>query len=174
MMKRPLSLLLLAVALTAVQGSGPAFAQESELDRIFQDHSLQSLIDEALQLNIVVKVLPPDQTPVWNSVSKNVTIPGRSVAVRLVGQHIRIDAVFTPYQEADGNLILVAQGQVWFSAATETKYFTTFQSVPVSLGEKVLFFPLGLSEQLEMKKTFTLQIEVQIYPYKDLLNTAAE
>jgi hypothetical protein len=165
-MSRPKSGVLFLLLLLA---AGRARAQDDELERIFQDPSLQSLIDRALQLNITAKVLPPDESPVWNSMSQKVTLPGRSVAVRLVGENLRIDAVFTPYEEEDGTLVLVAQGQVWYSEAAETRYLTTFQSVPVGLGEKVLFFPLGLSEPLSKKTTFTMQIEVEIYPYKRLL-----
>ena len=163
---RSVRLFLLLLVLAAFL----AEAQEDELDKIFQDQNLQCLIDRALQLNITAKVLPPDESPVWNTASSKVTLPGRSVAVRLVGENMRIDAVFTPYQQEDGELLLVAQGQIWFSEASETKYLSTFQSIPVSLGEKVLFFPLGFSEQFGKGSTFTLQIEVQIYPYRELLN----
>jgi hypothetical protein len=148
----------------------PLAAQDSDLERLFQNEDLETLIDKALQLQITAKVLPPDEQPVWNSQSKKVTIPGRSVAVRLVGDNIRIDVVFTPYQEEDGNLLLVAQGQVWFSEApnAKTTYLTTIQSIPVSWGEKVLFFPLGFSKELAGTSTFNIQLEVEIYPYKDL------
>ena len=149
-----------------------AGAQDNDLERFFEDEDLDSLIDEALQLQITAKVLPPDEQPVWNSQSKKLTIPGRSVAVRLVGDNIRVDVVFTPYQEENGNLLLVAQGQVWFSEAPDAKttYLTTIQSIPVSWGEKVLFFPLGFSSELSQASTFNIQLEVEIYPYKDLLS----
>jgi hypothetical protein len=152
-----------------------AGAQDNDLERFFEDEDLDSLIDEALQLQITAKVLPPDQQPVWNSQSKKVTIPGRSVAVRLVGDNIRIDVVFTPYQEESGNLLLVAQGQVWFSEAPDAKttYLTTIQSIPVSWGEKVLFFPLGFSSEIAGTSTFNIQLEVEIYPYRDLLRAPA-
>jgi hypothetical protein len=149
-----------------------AGAQDNDLERFFEDEDLESLIDEALQLQITAKVLPPGEQPVWNSQSKKLTIPGRSVAVRLVGDNIRIDVVFTPYQEENGNLLLVAQGQVWFSEAPDAKttYLTSIQSIPVSWGEKVLFFPLGFSSELSQASTFNIQLEVEIYPYKDLLS----
>jgi hypothetical protein len=147
-----------------------AGAQDSDLERFFEDEDLESLIDKALQLQITAKVLPQDQQPVWNSQSKKITIPGRSVAVRLVGDNIRIDVVFTPYQEESGTLLLVAQGQVWFSEAPDAKttYLTTIQSIPVSWGEKVLFFPLGFSKELANTQTFNIQLEVEIYPYREL------
>jgi hypothetical protein len=146
-----------------------AGAQGTELDRIFQDQDLESLIDQALQLNITAKVLPPGETPVWNSAGSKVTLPGRAVAVRLVGEKLHIDVVFTPYEEENGELLLVAQGQIWMAGAQETRYFTTFKSVPVDIGEKVLFFPLGLSPRVQQADSFTLQIEVEIYPYRKLL-----
>ena len=147
-----------------------AGAQENELEGLLEDEDLEYLIDEALQLEITATVLPPDQQPVWNSQSKKLTIPGRSVAVRLVGDNIRIDVVFTPYQEESGHLLLVAQGQVWFSEAPDarTTYLTTIQSVPVSWGEKVLFFPLGFSNEFAEAATFNIQLEVEIYPYREL------
>jgi hypothetical protein len=160
---------LQAVILMLVVAGLRTQAQNSALDRIFQDQDLESLIDQALQLNITAKVLPPGETPVWNSASSKVTLPGRSVAVRLVGDKLHIDVVFTPYQDANGELLLVAQGQVWMAGALETRYFTTFKSVPVNAGEKVLFFPLGLSPHVAQGDTFTLQIEVEIYPYRKLL-----
>jgi hypothetical protein len=156
-------ILMLVVAGLRVQ------AQNAELERIFQDQDLESLIDQALQLNITAKVLPPGETPVWNSAGSKVTLPGRAVAVRLVGDKLHIDVIFTPYQDANGELLLVAQGQIWMAGAQETRYFTTFKSVPVNAGEKVLFFPLGLSSHMAQGDTFTLQIEVEIYPYRKLL-----
>jgi len=169
MIRRILVVILLALGLVSVG------AQDNDLERFFEDEDLEYLIDEALQLQITAKVLPPDEQPVWNSQSKKLTIPGRSVAVRLVGDNIRVDVVFTPYQEENGNLLLVAQGQVWFSEAPDAKttYLTTIQSIPVSWGEKVLFFPLGFSNELAHASTFNIQLEVEIYPYKDLLSAPA-
>ena len=98
---------------------------------------------------------------------------------RLVGENIRIDVVFTPYQEEDGNLLLVAQGQVWYSEVSEvskvkTRYLTSIQSLPVSLGEKVLFFPLGVSNEEAGTKTLNIQLEVEIFPYRELLDNPAD
>ena len=89
---------------------------------IDMEEALDVLLDQALQLNITAKVLPPGEQPVWDSKSSKITIPGRSVAVRLVGENIRIDVIFTPYQKKDGTLLLVAQGQVWLSDVKETPF----------------------------------------------------
>lgn len=170
MIRRVLILILFTLCLASLG------AQESDLERFFQDETLESLIDKALQLQITAKVLPPNEQAVWNSQSKKVTLPGRSVALRLVGDNIRIDVVFTPYQQENGNLLLVAQGQVWFSEAanTKTKYLTTIQSIPVSWGEKVLFFPLGFSQKFTNTPTFNIQLEVEIFPYRELFRVPVE
>ncbi len=173
-MVRRLSILFLLLLSAAVLS-----AQEGDLERLFQDESLDSLIDKALQLHITARILPANEQPVWNSQSRKVTLPGRSVAVRLVGENIRIDVVFTPYQEEDGSLLLVAQGQVWYSEVSEvskvkTRYLTSIQSLPVSLGEKVLFFPLGVSNDAAATKTLNIQLEVEIFPYRELLDNPAD
>ncbi|GAH77379.1 unnamed protein product, partial [marine sediment metagenome] len=86
------------------------------------------------------------------------------------GKDLRIDVVFTPYQEEDGKLLLVAQGQVWLMEAPEkeTRYISSFKSIPISLGEKVLFFPLGFSREITRKESFTIQLEIEVLAYKDL------
>lgn len=174
---RPVLRSRLLVALLGLAALGPGlWAQGTDLQHLFEDESLQSLIDKALQLNITAKVLPPGHEPGWNSASRKVTIPGRSVAVRLVGDNIRVEAVFTPYQEESGSILLLAQGQVWFSDldGERTRYLTTFQSIPVSWGEKVLFFPLGVSPKLGDQKTFSIRLEVEVLPYKELLQAPLE
>ncbi len=132
--------------------------------------ALQALLEKAIQLNIVARVLPPDEQPVWNMKSSKVTLPGRSVAVKLVGRNLQIDIVFTPYQNENGGLVLVAQGQVWLSEAPEktTRYVSTFKSIPISLGEKILFFPLGFSGDISNGEFFTIEIEVEVLSYKEL------
>jgi hypothetical protein len=170
MIRRLLLFILFTLCLVSVG------AQNSELERFFENEDLDTLIDRILELQITAKVLPYDQQPVWNSQSKKVTIPGRSVAVRLVGDNIRIDVVFTPYQEESGSLLLVAQGQVWFSQApnANTTYLTTIQSIPVAWGEKVLFFPLGFTSELADTSTFNIQLEVEIHPYRDLFHAPVD
>jgi len=157
---RKLSPLLTAVLF--LMGGLELSGQDLNLKEAFQ-----RLLEKALQLNIEAKILPPNAAPVWNMKSRELTIPGRSVAVKLVGDNIRIEAVFTPYQQEDGQLLLVAQGQVWLSESSlkETRYMSTFNSIPIVLGEKILFFPLGIGN-ISKQQTFTLQLEVEVLPYK--------
>ena len=47
------------------------------------------------------------------------------------------------------------------------KYYSTFYSIPVSFGEKVLFFPLGVSAaDGQQKDFFNIELEIKIVPYE--------
>ncbi|MCD6120463.1 MAG: hypothetical protein J7K04_01340 [Spirochaetales bacterium] len=144
--------------------SGSLFPEDANLEE-----AVKSLLDSALRINIEARILPNDEKPVWNTKSTELTIPGRSVAVKLIGENLRIYAIFTPYKMRNGNILLVAQGQVWLTEMPdkEVKYLSTFKSIPITFGEKVVFFPLGVSSKLKSKKYFNVELEIQIVPYKE-------
>ncbi len=52
----------------------------------------------------------------------------------------------TPHRSADGKLLLVAQSQVWFKEGESLSYRTSINTVTVSYGEKLLFYPLGVAD----------------------------
>lgn len=163
MVKRISVLILLVMAI--FRGN----AQELELEE-----ALRPILDKALQLNIIARVLPLGAEQEWKMQSSKLTIPGRSIAVKLLGENIRIFVVLTPYWQENGKLLLVAQGEVLLSemAESEVKYLSAVKSIPISLGEKVLFFPLGVSQ--ELRKSFNIQLEIEILSYKDLLEKSAD
>lgn len=163
MVKRISVLILLVMAI--FRGN----AQELELEE-----ALRPILDKALQLNIIARVLPLGAEQEWKMQSSKLTIPGRSIAVKLLGENIRIFVVLTPYWQENGKLLLVAQGEVLLSemAESEVKYLSAVKSIPISLGEKVLFFPLGVSQ--ELRKSFNIQLEIEIFSYKDLLEKSAD
>jgi hypothetical protein len=132
--------------------------------------ALEGLIDEALRINIVARVLPPQEKPVINMEDSKLTIPGRPVAVRFVGENILINATLTPYLIGENRLLLVAQGQVWFSepqAEKTVKYLSSLKSMSVRLGEKIVFFPLGVPRNVSESNAFNLELEIEIVPVKN-------
>ena len=155
--------LLLAFAVAHVQG------QDAEID---PKEALQQLLSKALTITISARVLPPDtqeDAPVWNAESTKLTIPGRSIKVRLDGDNVRIYLICTPYMQDNGEVLLLAQGQVWLTEPTdkEPTYYSTFYTIPVSFGEKVLFFPLGLADaDTQQKDFFNIELEIKIVPYE--------
>jgi hypothetical protein len=159
---------LVAISLLALSfARAESQAAEQELD--LKD-ALSELLSNALQVNISARVLPADEKPVWNVESTKLTIPGRSVKVRLDGDNVRIYLICTPYIQENGDILLLAQGQVWLTEPPEkeVKYFSSFYSIPVTYGEKILFFPLGLSDEIaqkQEKQSFNIELEIQIVPY---------
>ncbi len=153
--------LLLALAVRSVP------AEENEMDL---KEALHALLTNALEVHVSARVLPPDEKPIWNVESTKLTLPGRPIKVRLDGDNLRIYLICTPYVKDSGEVLLLAQGQVWLSQPPEkeVKYFNTFYSIPVTFGEKVLFFPLGLSsgEVGGQGDFFNIELEIKIVPYE--------
>jgi hypothetical protein len=139
-----------------------AEAQELDLRQSFPE--LQS---STLQISFSVRILGPDETAVWNVESTRLTIPGRSVRVRLDGDNVVIYLICTPYVQQDGSILLVAQGQIWLSEPPEekVKYYSPFYNIPVSLGEKILFFPLGFPDDAGEKGFYNIEMQIKIDPY---------
>jgi hypothetical protein len=158
--------LLLALAVA----QAPAQAQDGATD---PNEAWQELLSKALSINISVRVLPPDtqtETPIWNAESTKLTLPGRSIKVRLDGDNVRIYLICTPYLQDNGDVLLLAQGQVWLTEPSdkEVKYSSTFYSIPVTYGKKILFFPLGVSDTDPASKDFfNIEVEIKIVPYEE-------
>ncbi len=159
MRRRLMAPLLLAAAAVAAR------AEELNITE-----ALQALLDNALEVRISARILPADaEKEAWTAESTRLTIPGRSVKVRLEGDNVQIYLICTPYVQENGEVLLLSQGQIWFTEPPEkkAKYFSTFYSIPVSYGEKVLFFPLGMSEKAEQDPGyFNIELEIVIVPYE--------
>jgi len=155
--------LLVASSATAQQGSEGAPPAQGSLEQ-----TLKNLLDQALRINIVARVVPDGAEPILNVERSQLTLPGHSVAVRFDGTNIRVRANLTPYLQNDGKLLLVAQGEVWVAEPTSTakavRYLSSIKSLPVSLGERVFFYPLGIADAIEGTNRFNLALEIQIVP----------
>jgi hypothetical protein len=146
-------------------------AQELDLKQTFPE-----LKSNTLQISFSVKILGPDETAVWNVESTRFTIPGRSVKVRLDGDNMRIYLICTPYVQQNGSILLVAQGQIWLSEPPEenVKYYSPFYNIPVSMGEKILFFPLGFPADAGKSDFYNIEMQIQIDPYPDQKSAQTE
>lgn len=132
------------------------------------DETFFSILQQVLDVNIAARVSEAGEKAIWTVESSELTIPGRSVNVKLVGKNILVVASFTPYLKENGEIILVAQGQVWISSpvADEIKYLTTLKNIPITLGEKVLFFPLGVRNlEQEGKNLYNIELEIRVLPF---------
>jgi len=136
------------------------------------DEALELLQDKALSVYITARITQDGEETVWDMNLSRVTISGRAVTVRLDGSNVVVVARFTPYKERDNSILLVAQGETWVTASGEdnTRYRTSFKSLPVELGESVVFFPLGTNEvNMDFDSpeygSFNIELEVRIVPY---------
>ncbi len=130
---------------------------------------LQYLKDEALAVNIVARIIEPNHVTVWRMDSTKITISGRAVEVRLEGDNILVLAHLIPYLNSDNTILLVALGQVWAPAADKKgfRYYSTMKSLPVTPGEKVIFFPFGMAVD-QKANVYNLELEIQVTPYAEL------
>lgn len=129
------------------------------------EDALRTALDDRLEIKIGLSLTQPDRLTTWNTQQSELTISGRSVNVDVTGSNLRIHAVFTPYLDDAGALELVAQGQVWLDDGPEApaRYVATYRSVPLSLGEKLLFFPLGVAADVADEVTLKLEVEIVRY-----------
>ncbi len=161
-------------ALLIISAAGLVGAQAPPQSMI--ESALRSVRDDQLEIKVGLSLTQTEPFTNWNTQQSELTIPGRAVNVEVNGSNLRIRAVFTPYLGEDGELELVAQGQVWLDDGPEapTRYVATYRSVPLSLGEKLLFFPLGVAEGVADEVTLKLEVEIVRYqPERSRMATTA-
>lgn len=160
-----LFLLLSPIAAQPVPPSAEPLAPE-ELQE-----ELEYLFDKALRLDISARITSlGGEEVVWNMDLTRVTLAGRAVQVRLDGSNVTVVAEFTPYVQDDGTLILVAEGRTWLSGEDDeaVRYRTSFKSLPIRLGEPVLFFPLGnrpVTVRSDEPEQFNIELEINVESY---------
>jgi hypothetical protein len=119
---------------------------------------LPGLRERALIMHIVSRIVEENENVVWNSENMKVTIPGRPVGLKLLGEDLVVAVQFTPFLRSNGHLTLVAQGQIWKNVPNEgISYSTTMQTIPLEFREQVYFFPLG-----SIKDPAEAHIEIQL------------
>lgn len=130
------------------------------------DESLALLLEGALTVHINARIIDKNvNEAVWNMELTRITILGTAVEVRLEGRNIVVEAEFTPYQETEDELILIAEGRTWVTGGNsdDVQYRTSFTTLPIRLGESVLFLPLGSSNvPLDTEQFGRLNIELEI------------
>jgi hypothetical protein len=142
--------LLLSVLFVA-----PVSAQTPTLEEMFPER--------AIIMEIGTRIVEQNQQVVWNSENSRVTIPGRPVGIKLVGDNIVVAVQFTPYIRPRGNNFLVAQGQVWINDPHKgMSYYTSMQTIPMEFDELVYFFPLGPSDSEDEAQ---IEIQLMLRPY---------
>jgi len=133
-----------------------------------QEYSLEDvppgLRDRAIIMEIAARIIEQNQEVVWNSENTKVTIPGRPVGLRLVGDNIIVMVQFTPFMRPRGNNFLVAQGQIWIQIPNEGMSFhTCMETIPLEFNELIYFFPLGSDSNNAVEPQ--IEIQLVLHPY---------
>lgn len=146
---KPLLILLFLVAALSLQ------AQVDGVD--------PELLNQILHLEIDVRLLSAEGELLWQMENTAYTISGRTVDVRLEGTNLLAISRLTPYRQKDESVLLVAQGEVWYTPEKQAdrQYYSGMTSIPVALGESALFFPLGVRSE-KNRNAFILEIEITV------------
>lgn len=136
---------------------------------------LRMLEEKALKVHITARVIENGDVSVWNVDISKITISGKTVNVRLRGEDVLVYANITPYTEGDDSILLVAQGQVWINSpdTEQVKYKSTIKSLPITAGEKVLFYPLGVADPNRMD-IVTIELAIEVTPYYKIMSGSTE
>ncbi|MDR2470611.1 MAG: hypothetical protein LBD09_00700 [Treponema sp.] len=125
---------------------------------------LPALRDKAMVLQITTKIEENSQE-VWNAYNSKVTIPGRPVSIKLVGENLIVSIQFTPYQR-DSKYTLMAQSQIWINIPEKgMSYKTATHSLPMNFGEPILFFPLGSAPAADTANNPRIELLLTMYRY---------
>jgi hypothetical protein len=126
---------------------------------------MPGLRERAVVLDIVARIVEEDDKEIWNSNNSKVTIMGKPVSLKMIGENVVVYVQFTPYQQENGKSVLVAQGQIWINVPNEgVHYQTTLQSIPMEFGEQIYFFPLGKVGSAEEAR---IEIQLELRPYTE-------
>jgi hypothetical protein len=131
------------------------------------ENLLKLIQENAFKINITARVIEDNTISVWNMEVSRLTIAGKTVNVKLTDENIIVIAHITPYVDDSDSITLIAQGQVYLTNpdSKNVQYMSTVKSLPVSLGERVLFYPLGYSNE-KKNNQFVIELEIQVLPYQ--------
>jgi hypothetical protein len=171
---------LLSLLLVWAVASGGLFAEEnadspepdapsaSSLDEIFPE-----LRNRALVCTIEVRVVENENEVAWQSADSKVTISGRPVSLKLAGDNVVVALQFTPYIRFQSQPppvgYLVVQGQIWVNKNDGGMYYQgVMQTIPVAMGEKISFLPLGPRKN---RNESLIEIVFDVQPYSEITET---
>lgn len=123
-----------------------------------------AMLEEALSISIDASINIPGEDIKWLVKEVKYTLPGASISIKLYGSDSAIIFTLTPHKRKKPDLLLIAQGQVWFkNKDSGVGYRTSVESLSINYGEKVLFYPFGANPP----EGSPLRVEIVIEQYKN-------
>ncbi len=133
-----------------------------------RQNALSFLKENIILLKVTTNVLDSTGKKIWTTELSKITINGRSVKIKISGLNVLVIADITPYLHENNTILLVSQGEVWIGSSNSdtVRHYATIKSIPVSSGERVFFFPLGIIKA--PSETYTIELEIQVVQNPDL------
>ncbi|MCQ2604127.1 MAG: hypothetical protein MJ215_03675 [Spirochaetia bacterium] len=129
-------------------------AETVQSEGISEDTSLYNM-------NIGLKVTGTESgDSLVNSYADKTVFSGRPVHLNLKGSNFKAAIQLTLFNTAAGGMVLLAQSTV-FCRGDRDRVLSTVKSIPVNMGEKILFFPLGVLSAGEQDK-YECLLEINI------------
>lgn len=147
---------------------------KNEKSEIELTEEYKNLVEQLLNVNIIVTMIPPGNNNTWTKQKERISIPGKDVTLTIEGETIKFNGSFVTIKEKY-NYTLVAMSQIWIKTnkSSKMKFLSTFKMVTFSPGEKILYYPLGLPTN-EKESSYSIKIEIDIMPYLDYKARKAE
>jgi hypothetical protein len=146
--------------------NGGLSAQDDTKPPASLEEIFPGLRDRALVCTIEARIVEAGDEIAWQAADSKVTISGRPVSLKLAGDNIVMAIQFTPYIRDRNRTLegyLVIQGQIWVNRdGSGIHYQGIMQSIPVSLGEKIYFLPLGPRKSQDER---SIEIFLELQPY---------
>jgi hypothetical protein len=141
-------------------------AQTSDAGQV----SARRLLYDALLFSVDISVSEPGgNSEFWTDTVDKITIPGRAVAVSLVGADSRLKVNFTIYPGKREELLLVAQSETWVGGA----YSSAFTSLSLAYREEVYYYPLGRASDGIEGNPAEVRMIISVVPYLETLDSKA-
>jgi hypothetical protein len=131
------------------------------------DKTNPEALQNVLKLEIGVNLIKGSEKLSLSTKGFRYTYPGKAVNIKIEGNSMKMIGSFTPYYDRGGNLILLAQGQIFIAnpEGTGFRYYSYFKSIPAILGEELQFFPLGFSAYTTPENAANIEIDIQILSF---------
>ncbi|MDR2924062.1 MAG: hypothetical protein LBU85_12070 [Treponema sp.] len=149
-------------------------AQEEEPSRVSlpsEDSSMKNLLPRfrgrAVVMDINARILENSEI-IWNETHQKITIPGRPVEIKLIGENLVVVVRFTFIRNhGGGQKLLVAQGQIWMADPGQgIRYQASVQTIPLEFNEPVFYFPLGPLNP-EENSPASIEVMLTLRPYEE-------
>jgi len=119
----------------------------------------------AVVMDIDARILENGQVT-WNEKQQKITIPGRPVEIKLIGENLVIVVRFTFIRNhGNGPKLLVAQGQIWIADPGQgVRYQASVQTIPLEFDETICYFPLGSQPE---NSASSIEVMLTLRQYKE-------